>query len=1073
MSVDSGRRGTGEGAGGLDGEEGDRGSYICQLDGNMSLDSREEGGQEQEQEVKVEKEHDEEEDKEQEAAPVPAPIPVQLGHRPAPLPGVQRTPVRRTVQRSNKLVDALSAPRISLYNVRSAWSKWDSIAEDILMRATDISILTEVWQKTENKKHQKLIESMLEMKGIKYVSTPRPGAKRGGGVALACSQERFSMSKLNILVPKPLEACFALVKPKCPSGKSNKFIFCSFYSPPRSRSNNKLSEFLAATLGTLRSEHPGARVILGGDINDMRLGLLLSLDPTLKQIVNGFTNKNQDKTLDVLLMGCADIYQQPTILCPMTVDEGKKGVDSDHKGVEAVPRTNLAPKGGQLRKEVRVQPFPESGLAKFGLTLLKEDWGILIGTVDSSDMVDKFETWSESMVHQQFPTKTVLVSEQDLPYFTEELRHLKRRRQRAYRKGKQSEQYKKCKIAFENKIVFEATKYRKKVMAEVTEGKRSSGYRAIRKLGDRPGEARNTTVALPAYIEQGLTDQQSADRLADYFSAISKTVDPLDTDLFFPALRLALEEGRTSRHKPVLTQHQVYLKMCKVNKPKSAVAGDVPREIIKQFTFEYAKPASQIFNKIIHSSQWPEQWKVEQTIVLSKVKSKQPQSEEELRTISKTQWLSKVLENILGDYILAVVDQYLDPGQCGGLKNSSISHYLVKLVDFIHRTLDHSTPHAAVLSVEDLSKAYNRGSHQLIIEDLHAMHLAPWILSLLCSYLGGRSMVLSYGPGGQGNQQARSSTRLLPGGFGAGTFLGGLMFIIKFNGACLRPPIPRPVSGNKSIQLKYIDDSTQAASINLKKSLIADPKDRPRPLQYQERHHTILNPEEDILQQELDRFYLWSIQNKLPINRKKCLTMKFSRSRSYDFPMEYTIGSPTILEERTTLKILGIQIQSNLRWNEQVNQMISRASKTSWVIRRMRTLGVDKWTLVEYWKTEGRVHLEMACPVWHSSLTLAQARSLERCQRVAMAAIVGHWALSLTDQLQELGLERLDSRRIQICKRFAYTTSTKSRHKDIFPLAVTSHPRPGKASRQYVEPLARTAMYQKSAVPYLVRLLNS
>ena len=120
--------------------------------------------------------------------------------------------------------------------------------------------------------------------------------------------------------------------------------------------------------------------------------------------------------------------------------------------------------------------------------------------------------------------------------------------------------------------------------------------------------------------------------------------------------------------------------------------------------------------------------------------------------------------------------------------------------------------------------------------------------------------------------------------------------------------------------------------------------------------------------------------------------MKFSRSRSYDFPMEYTIGSPTILEERTTLKILGIQIQSNLRWNEQVNQMISRASKTSWVIRRMRALGVDKWTLVEYWKTEGRVHLEMACPVWHSSLTLAQARSLERCQRVAMAAMVGHWA---------------------------------------------------------------------------------
>ena len=201
--------------------------------------------------------------------------------------------------------------------------------------------------------------------------------------------------------------------------------------------------------------------------------------------------------------------------------------------------------------------------------------------------------------------------------------------------------------------------------------------------------------------------------------------------------------------------------------------------------------------------------------------------------------------------------------------------------------------------------------------------------------------------------------------------------------------------------------------------------------------------------------------------------MKFSRSRKYDFPMEFTIGSPQVLEERTTLKILGVQVQSNLRWDEQVNQMVSRASRTCWVLRRMRALGVDRQTLVEYWKSEGRVHLEMACPVWHSSLTLAQSRTLERCQRVAMAAIVGHWAPSLTDQLRDLGLERLDTRRVQICRRFAHTTSTKSCHKDIFSVAAASNPRPGKTPRPFREPLARTALYRKSAVPYLTWLLNS
>ena len=35
--------------------------------------------------------------------------------------------------------------------------------------------------------------------------------------------------------------------------------------------------------------------------------------------------------------------------------------------------------------------------------------------------------------------------------------------------------------------------------------------------------------------------------------------------------------------------------------------------------------------------------------------------------------------------------------------------------------------------------------------------------------------------------------------------------------------------------------------------------------------------------------------------------------------------------------------------------------------------------------------LEYAGPVWHSSLTAVQSRSLDRAQRVAMAAIIGRW----------------------------------------------------------------------------------
>ena len=138
--------------------------------------------------------------------------------------------------------------------------------------------------------------------------------------------------------------------------------------------------------------------------------------------------------------------------------------------------------------------------------------------------------------------------------------------------------------------------------------------------------------------------------------------------------------------------------------------------------------------------------------------------------------------------------------------------------------MDQRDPHAVVMAGLDLSKAYNRGD-SLVIEDLHAMHCPGWLLAILCSYLSRRSMVLRY-------QGASSSPRDLPGGYGAGTWMGGFLFIIKFNGICLRPPIPRLLSGNKAVQFKFIDDSSKAASINLKVSLIPDSKIRPFPLKY-------------------------------------------------------------------------------------------------------------------------------------------------------------------------------------------------------------------------------------------------
>ena len=199
--------------------------------------------------------------------------------------------------------------------------------------------------------------------------------------------------------------------------------------------------------------------------------------------------------------------------------------------------------------------------------------------------------------------------------------------------------------------------------------------------------------------------------------------------------------------------------------------------------------------------------------------------------------------------------------------------------------------------------------------------------------------------------------------------------------------------------------------------------------------------------------------------------MKFLRSRKFDFPAEFKIGDSEVLDVFSTLKILGIQIQSDLKWNAQCQQMIARASSKLWIIRRMKALGLDQRTLVKYWASEGRIHLEACTALWNGSISRAQSRDLEKVQRLALSTITS-WTLPYQDQLDLLGLEKLDFRRNKLCLTFARRTASTSRHKNIFQETDNAHNTRNKL-KTYIEPRARTTAYQNSAVPYLTRLLNS
>ena len=150
---------------------------------------------------------------------------------------------------------------------------------------------------------------------------------------------------------------------------------------------------------------------------------------------------------------------------------------------------------------------------------------------------------------------------------------------------------------------------------------------------------------------------------------------------------------------------------------------------------------------------------------------------------------------------------------------------------------------------------------------------------------------------------ATSSRRFLPGSSPQGAFLGILLFIIIFNGALLRPRIPRP----NSLNLKYIDDLSMLFAINLKKFLIKDQNTRPRPLNHDERTEQVLIKANNEFQGELDDLQKFISNKQMKVKEKKTELMKFNFSNNNDFPPEFKVkGFVENIKVTNETKLLGI-----------------------------------------------------------------------------------------------------------------------------------------------------------------------
>ena len=724
---------------------------------------------------------------------------------------------KTTKPKQDKITSALYMPAVATYNCRSIFPKLGNLKRDLIERNIQAAFCCEIWEKAESKQHQYAIEEMLESEGLKYISTPRPTG--WGGAAIIVNQEHFSLEKLNIHIPHNLEIIWGLMKPKDENATFKKIILCSFYSPPNSKKNTKLTDHIITTLQLLSTQYPDSPMILGADRNSMNISPILNCGLKMKQCVGSPTRGN--KIHDIIIMNCAELYKSPIIVPPVPCDIPSAGVPSDHSVPVCYPHTDRHTRPARQYRTVTHRPLPDAAVNKFGQWITAETWDMISDKITSTEQAQQLQNILLNKLNEYCPVKTFKLGPQDKAWINGELKRLKRRKMREWQKRGKTEKYQKLSDEFEQKYKIAAAKYMHNKIDALKQAKPGQAYGILKSMGMQPGDCtESTTFTLPNHQMDGLTNKQSAEKIAEYFAEISSEYEPLDIAKLPARVGLRL---RTKSSPPTISEYECYKKIVAAKKPQSGVPGDLPSAVVKEFSVELANPVQSLLNNIVQSAKWPDQWKVEYVTPIGKIP--QPETEDDLRPIALTSFLSKVMEQFVVMWLLEVIGDKMDIRQYGGTKGNSVAHYLIELINFILFNQDNTEATSVLACFVNFSKAFNRQDHSILITKLSDMGVPSWLLKLVISFLTNRSMVVRY-------KGETSTVKSLPGGGPQGALLGLLLFLVLVNDVGFDNQsnengdlitCKKRVKLYNELHLKYVDDLALLEAIDMSNQLHHSP----------------------------------------------------------------------------------------------------------------------------------------------------------------------------------------------------------------------------------------------------------
>ena len=680
-------------------------------------------------------------------------------------------------------------------------------------------------------------DSLYTFRSYSLVRRDRP-SRLGGGVmiffhpSLATSlRHRHDLQSLNG------EDLWAEVKVR----GLGKIILACIYRPPSS-DRASVQNFLSSFEHSLRlASSERCPILVTGDFN-FKNSSWCSSDVTdyggeslqyildansFDQIVRFPTRVNQNS-----LKSCLDLVLTSPTWPTTTITSSAPIGHSDHLTIlGTICSTNDPPTTPQKAirphsNSTRIPLWSAANIKTLNETISCADWSDIYESTDVDEAWRRWKTKLSNIISHTLPHKRVTTSERPQPWLTRDLRsaiRLKHHRFREYLKDRTPEKWTLFKEQ-RNTVTALTRRAKSNYVTGLDTAQPANAnthprppdehntcslprlYKLTRSLLGRNAKEKipqlETTCPITTQKISATTDTEKAEALNNFFIfQNAQSIAPSGpTPSLSPDQVATLPVPTNKLSSLTVTTTEVEKVLNTLDTKKSSGTDGISLKVLKSCAPSISKHLATIFNRSLSSGSLPRDW-LDATITPVYKRKGQRTSPNNYRPISLLSCTSKVLEKLVSQKLYQHTSCIIPTAQSGFRKHDNTGNQLTRIVHQLSAALDDRCQ--ALGCFFDLSKAFDRVSHQGLLKKLQLYNIDGDLLTWMTAYLTLRRQRVRVA-------QSFSKYQNIPAGVPQGSVLGPLLFVIY---TADLPSVACPPGQTPDVSCNLFADDTALISI--------------------------------------------------------------------------------------------------------------------------------------------------------------------------------------------------------------------------------------------------------------------